>query len=458
MNKQIKNIHFGGIGGCGISALAQIALRHGYRVTGSDIAASQYTRKLQSLGIPIFFGHREENIKGADLIVNSAAIEMSNPEVRAARKLGIPIVKHSQFLGQLMKHEFGICVAGTHGKTTTDALIGLCLVEAGLDPTIEIGGSVSELQGNVRVGKSQYFVAESCEFNHSFLNLFPRIGIVLNIEEDHPDYYPNLETLKKAFVDFLDLVPAEGSIILRNESEAAREVLAKTKSAAQKVTVGFNKTSDWWAENVDLKRNKTDFEAFFRGKSVGNFRLSILGRLNVQNALVALAVLKILDVDLENARAVFKKFHGVDRRFEVVYKNNFEVVSDYAHHPAQIRATIEAAKQQTYRRLVVVFQPHTYSRTQYLFNEFIHAFDGADRLLIAETYLPAGRHEKILPQSSSLVLAEKIGELQAGVEYTGNLTQTVKQLESILQKGDLVLIVGAGDIYQIADSVKRIKI
>jgi len=234
--------------------------------------------------------------------------------------------------------------------------------------------------------------------------------------------------------------------------------LAKTKSAAQKVTVGFNKTSDWWAENVDLKRNKTDFEAFFRGKSVGNFRLSILGRLNVQNALVALAVLKILDVDLENARAVFKKFHGVDRRFEVVYKNNFEVVSDYAHHPAQIRATIEAAKQQTYRRLVVVFQPHTYSRTQYLFNEFIHAFDGADRLLIAETYLPAGRHEKILPQSSSLVLAEKIGELQAGVEYTGNLTQTVKQLESILQKGDLVLIVGAGDIYQIADSVKRIKI
>jgi len=209
MNKQIKNIHFGGIGGCGISALAQIALRHGYRVTGSDIAASQYTRKLQSLGIPIFFGHREENIKGADLIVNSAAIEMSNPEVRAARKLGIPIVKHSQFLGQLMKHEFGICVAGTHGKTTTDALIGLCLVEAGLDPTIEIGGSVSELQGNVRVGKSQYFVVESCEFDHSFLNLFPRIGIVLNIEEDHPDYYPNLETLKKAFVDFLDLVPAE---------------------------------------------------------------------------------------------------------------------------------------------------------------------------------------------------------------------------------------------------------
>lgn len=450
---EIKQIHFGGIGGCAVSALAQIAISQGITVTGTDIAESVYTKKLRDMGIPIFAEHRSENVEHVEMLVNSAAIKRDNPEIVGARKRNIPILKHSEFLGIIMRDHFGIAIAGTHGKTTTDALLGLVLAKAGLDPMVEVGGWVKEFNGNVRLGNGSLMVVEACEFDHSFLHLSPKIAVVLNIEEDHPDYYPDVETLKRAFIDFLNLVPDDGNIIISKNGRNIQDVLQKLKTKAEIITFGSENNADWQSVQIQSGVEGTRFTAYKNGGNRGEFLLKIPGKHNVQNALAVLAVVDSLGIDLTNAESVFASFSGVGRRYEAITRDRYTLVLDYAHHPSQIRATIEAARQNTTGRIITVFQPHTYLRTKYLFHEFTQAFSRSDITLIADTFIPAGRGDSPLEAYSSKALVKAIAKKQSDVHYTGSLKTTAKELTDIIREGDLVLILGAGDIYTLRNLI-----
>lgn len=472
MNKGELNskvhIHFVGIGGCGVSAVAQIAHERGYIISGSDLAESIYTQKLNTEQIPIDIGrHERTNLPGdTNLVVRSPAIQEDNPEIIEARKMEIPVITHAQFLGILMEDKYSICVSGSHGKTTTDAVIGLILKEAGLDPTVEVGGLVPEFQGNALTGQSRYLVAEACEFDHSFLYLKPNIAIVLNIESDHPDYYDELKDLKKAFMDFLNLVPDDGYIIANDEAKEVREVLRRTKSKAQIITFGFHTqaeiqiTNERLLENGNWQFQLTGMEKRRRsvlatvGSGLALFETVLPGRHNILNATAALIVSDLLGVDVQVVRKVLTTFKGVGRRFEIVdQRYGITVITDYAHHPSQIKATIKAAKKKGFERLIVAFQPHTYSRSKALFHEFSKSFLEADLTFIMDTYVPVGRNEKVIRGYASTDLARKIKKYQKEVIYSGNLEQTKAKLRNHLKMGDGLLLLGAGDIYKIGKEV-----
>lgn len=467
-NTSLENtthIHFIGIGGCGISALAEMALARNYQVSGSDLHPSDFSEKLKAKSVPIFYDHKIENLAPTvNLVVRSAAISDKNIEVKEAQKRDLPVIKHAEFLGLLMEEKYGICVSGSHGKTTTDALIGLILKNADLNPNVEIGGFVKEFSGNCLIGDGRYFVAEACEFDHSFLHLKPNLVILLNIESDHPDYYSNMKSLQKAFVDFLNLVPKDGYIIANDESKEVQEVLKKTKSQAQIVTFGFHEKAeiqiieDRYLEDTGLwhfqlqgfdKRQKNILP---QTQEKANFFNSALpGRHNILNATATIIASEILGISLETVKSTLESFHGVSRRFELVDDRfGIKVYIDYAHHPSQIKETIKSVRRVDIHDLVVIFQPHTYSRTKALFSDFTKSFQKADKLYITDTYVPEGRREKKLKAYTSQELAKKIAKKQDQVFYSGNLENTILKVRENLNIGDLVLILGAGNVYEIA--------
>ncbi|MBI4402230.1 MAG: UDP-N-acetylmuramate--L-alanine ligase [Nitrospirae bacterium] len=450
MFRKIQHIHLVGIGGAGMSGIAEVLLTLGYKVTGSDLHYTDTIRRLEELGGRIFIGHHESNVGDAQVVVVSSAVSPTNPEVVAARARVIPVIPRAEMLAELMRLKYGIAIAGAHGKTTTTSMVAAVLAQAGLDPTIVIGGKVNALGSHARLGRSDLLVAEADESDGSFLKLSPAIVAVTNIDREHLDHYGSLERLQDSFLEFVNRVPFYGLAVLCADDERVRALLPRVEKRYQ--TYGLREQAgspppDFRATEITLKQWESEFRASFRGKSLGPFRLSTPGIHNVSNALVAIAVGMELDVPVDLIRKGLVAFTGVERRFQLRgEKGGIMVVDDYGHHPTEIRATLSAAKQGWARRLVVLFQPHRYTRTRDLLGEFAHAFDQADAVFVTEIY-PAG--EPAIPGVSGEKLAEAIQAAgHPSVTWVARKETLVEQVLPFLKAGDLVVTLGAGDIWK----------
>ncbi|MGA9348883.1 MAG: UDP-N-acetylmuramate--L-alanine ligase [Anaerolineae bacterium] len=452
-------VHLIGIGGIGLSAIAKVLLEEGHRVSGSDLKLSPITDGLARLGAKVYKGHRADNVDDADLVVVSSAVPADNPEVIAAREKGVPVVKRDWMLGRMMEGRFGIAVAGSHGKTTITAMIALVLTEAGLDPSFIVGGILENLGTNAKAGRGEHFVIEADEYDRTFLGLRPRIAVVTNIEMDHPDCYPELDDLVEAFRDFLHLVPANGCIIGCGDEKRVRGILGareqRSKGAGEQgpsvVTYGLNEGVDWQA--VDIRSNElggSDFVALHEGQPVGKFALRIPGLHNVQNALAALAVSDYLGLDLTDVRETLKRFQGVRRRFEVKGGvNGIVIIDDYAHHPTQIRATLATARKcYPDREIWAVFQPHTYSRTKALLDEFAGSFADADHVVVTDIY-PAREFNDLGVSAADIVTRMK----HPDARYISGLNEAADHLLNHLKPGDVLITLGAGDGHKVGEDV-----
>lgn len=443
LNKD-KPIHMIGIGGVSMSGLAEIAYSMGYKITGSDSKLSDTVNRLRKNGISVCEGHFAENVADAGLVVYTAAVKDDNPELVNARALGIPTLERSEFLGELMKkYNENICVCGTHGKTTTTSMLSLVFINADLDPTIQVGADLKQINGNFKVGNSDYFIIEACEYVESFLKFHPKTAVLLNIEEDHLDYYKNLEHIKSAFAKFLALVPQEGNIILNSDDVDCIDVLKELNCNI--VTIGINNTSaNWIAKDIKIKPNGCYSFVATNSEESLDISLNVVGYHNIYNALCVVATAKLYGVSSEVIIKSLHEFTGAERRFE--FRGTFNganVYDDYAHHPTEIKATLEAAKNIPHKKLWVVFQPHTYTRTYSLFNEFKTAFEEADELILADIY---AAREKDTGLVSSSQLAVAINEIYSNCTYLPSFEKIESYLKENVSEGDIVLTVGAGDI------------
>jgi UDP-N-acetylmuramate--alanine ligase len=455
LDKQIvRRIHFVGIGGIGLSAIARVLQQEGYRISGSDARQTPLTAELAEQGMVVHEGHRAENVTGADLVVVSSAVPENNPELVAAREAGIPVVKRADILGEMMADKVGIAVAGTHGKTTTSALVAFVLTELGLDPTFIIGGIMQNLGTNARRGQGPHFVIEADEYDHTFLGLRPKLAVVTVIEMDHPDCFADIAEITQAFGQFVGLLPDGGTAIGCADQPRVLQLLqqAVAERPIDVITYGLRQGA-WQAQGI--QRNEwggSDFTAFHGGQVVGPCRLRLPGLHNVSNALAVLAVAHRLGLNLDAVLAVLPHFEGVRRRFELKGEaRGVVVIDDYAHHPTEIQATLSAARRRySGRPLWVFFQPHTYSRTRALLNEFATSFDIADHVLIAEIY--AARETDNLGLS-----AQDLVQLirHRDVRYVGTLQEASDYLGAALRSGDVLLTLGAGDGYVVGETVLR---
>lgn len=452
----VEQVHFIGIGGYGMSALAQVLLKMGYRVTGSDLKASPITERLSRQGAKIYCGHRREHVHGCGLAVYSTAIPMDNPEIQEVLALGLPLWHRSELLAGLLNDHFGIAVAGTHGKTTTTAMISLLLEQAGMDPTAIIGGEVASFGGNARLGQSRYLVAEACESNHSFLRYRPALAIVTNLEPDHLEHYDgDFEKLRRAYFEFLgNLVPG-GTAVLCVDDPRLREMAPQLERKVVTYALeGLHEgQADYVACNIAGAGFGSTFDLFYRGAFRCRVKLIVPGKHNVSNATGALAVADQLGADLEQCVPALAAFQGAGRRFEIVARSGgITVVNDYAHHPTEIRVTIQAARSGG-GRVCCLFQPHRYTRTAYFFEDFARSFQEADLVLLHSIY-PAG--EKPIAGVSSEALAQRIWEV-SGREayYSPDLSELEERALEFARPGDIILVMGAGDINQAAYNLRR---
>lgn len=445
-----QHIHFVGIGGIGMSGIAEVLLNLGYTVSGSDLRPSPITRRLAELGALIHEGHRPENIEGAQVVVTSTAVRPDNPEVQEAHRRQVAVIPRAEMLAELMRLKYGIAVAGAHGKTTTTSLIASVLASARLDPTFVVGGRVNQAGSNARLGKSELIVVEADESDRSFLLLAPVIAIVTNIDREHLDHYRDLEDIQDAFVLFLNKVPFYGAAILCSDDPNVRAIIPRLKRRV--VTYGTTEEADLFATDIKVKGWKSSFCVCAAGNDLGRFRLPLPGRHNALNALATLAVGRELNVPVERLRRGLAKFTGVGRRFEVKAQvGGVSLIDDYAHHPTEIRALLESARGCGFKRLVVLFQPHRYTRTQYSWGEFLRCFDDADVLVMTEIY-PAS--ESPIEGITGRALAAAIA---AGghrrVEFHAEMAQAMKAVLGYLQPGDALLTVGAGSIWKAAEEL-----
>lgn len=471
-----RRVHFVGIGGIGMSGLARLLLEAGHQVTGSDLQTNSLTEALTRLGATVYQGHKAEYLGDAELVVATPAARPDNPELRAARSKSIPVLKRGEFLGQLMEGKRGIAVAGSHGKSTTTALIGWILVQAGLDPTVVVGGEVPELGGNVRRGSGPFFVAEADEFDGAFLSLRPEIAVVTNIEPEHLDYYQTFPRVIEAFQRFLQGVPPSGHIIYCLDDPATAGLQsAKTSSTQAKlnsknhqgggdrlmgqvrarslISYGFHPQAQWRA--VDLHSNAAggaDFIAHLDKSSLGSFSLRIPGRHNVTNALAALAATRLAGAEVATIREALASFNGVKRRFQVLGQiGGITIIDDYAHHPSEVRATLAAARSRyPNQRVICVFQPHTYSRVKLLQPLFTNAFDDATAVWVTEIY--AAREDNTWAISGE-DLVESLNHPQA--TFVPTLSAAADAVRAALIPGDVVVVMGAGDSYKVAEDLVR---
>ncbi|QOX65584.1 UDP-N-acetylmuramate--L-alanine ligase [Anoxybacterium hadale] len=452
--KNFKHVHCIGIGGIGLSAIAEIFLSRGYSVSGSDMKESEITEKLAAQGASVYLGHDGNNIKGADLVVFSAAVSQDNPEITEAEALGIPTASRAAVLGSLMKeYENSIAVAGTHGKTTTTSMISLILEKAQKDPTILVGGNLQEISGNVKVGGSEYFITEACEYMDSFLSLHPKIEIILNIDSDHLDYFKDIEHIANSFEQFAGLVPKDGTVIAYDANPFVNSILKGLNSNV--VTFGFNEHCDYFASEIEFNSfGMPSFQIHHSGKILCTIQLSIPGEHNIANALAAFACCHGLGVQIESIVSTLEGYTGTQRRFDVIgiTKNNIKIVDDYAHHPTEIKATLKAAQNVPHNDLWCLFQPHTYTRTLALFDEFAESFDAADKIIMAEIY---AAREKNIYKISSKELVNEIKRVQPekDVYYFANFEEIASFVINNAQSGDLVITMGAGDIYKVAEII-----
>jgi UDP-N-acetylmuramate--alanine ligase len=458
MLENIKKVHFIGVGGIGVSAIAKMMLLLGKKVFGSDIAASEITDDLKKRGIEIFIGHRKENIdRDNDLIIFSPAVPENNPELLAAKEFKIEQLSYPEFLGELSKNYFTIAVSGTNGKTTTTAMLGLILEKAGLDPTVIVGSEVKSFpDGNFRLGKSKYLVVEGCEWNAHMLKLNPQMIVLTNLEEDHLDYYKDINDIISHFQKYIDKLPKEGKLILNNDDQnLAKKLFSKNET----IFYGINNPSQVMAEKIETKEGFQKFNLSLSSK-IYNLKLSIPGLFNVYNALAAVTAAIELGIKPEIIKKALEEYRGAWRRFEVSHATcntkHVTIISDYAHHPTAIRGTIKAAKEfYPGRRLFVVFQPHHHNRTKTLFNDFVKSFDQADLIIIPEIYGVAGRELKADGKVSSYDLVEAIKKItDKKVIYAKDLVETKELILENIKDDDVLLIMGAGDIYKVAEELK----
>ncbi|MCD5401146.1 UDP-N-acetylmuramate--L-alanine ligase [candidate division NPL-UPA2 bacterium] len=455
---KVKKVHFIGIGGAGMSGLAEIFLERGFGVSGSDMKESWITERLKAQGAVIFLSHGEENLSKADLVVFSSAIPSSNPELKAARKRRIPLLSRGEMLAELMKEKKGIAIAGTHGKTTTTSITALILCEAALDPTIIIGGKVSDMGGSAKLGQGEYLVAEADESDGSFLKLFPQLAVITNIEAEHLDYYSSLEAVIDAFGKFVENIPPEGVLIFCSDCPNARKMWERSKLGTEILTYGLDKEADLRVEHLCMEESESRYEVFYYGRQLGEVKLQVPGKHNVCNSLAAIGVGLKVGADFSRMCSCLEKFRGVERRFEI--KGDLKdiiIVDDYAHHPTEIRATLEAARSKKRERIIAVFQPHRYSRTKLLKEEFASVFQGTDVLVLTEIYSAGEKH---LPGISGRALFETVRRRrQREVEFIPDKSRIADYLMSILRPGDMVITMGAGDIGTVAEEmVRRLKV
>jgi UDP-N-acetylmuramate--alanine ligase len=447
---RVRHIHFVGVGGIGMSGLAEILRTLDFEVSGSDLKANENTRRLEGLGVRVFVGHAADNVRGADVVVYSSAIDRHNPEIARARALEVPIIPRAEMLAELMRMRYAITIAGSHGKTTTTSLVATVLRAAGLDPTVVVGGKVNALGTNARLGEGDLFVAEADESDGSFLRLTPTIAVVTNIDPEHLDHYGTHEALKDAFVQYANRVPFYGLCVLCVDHPSVQEVLPRIER--RHVTYGVSRHADYRARNERFEGLATHFDAFRRDEPLGRFVVHMPGAHNVLNALSVIAVADELEVPLDVVREAIASFHGVQRRFTVLgtpvvarggRRGEIMVVDDYGHHPAEIEATLDAAQRGFDRRLVVAFQPHRYTRTKLLFDEFTRAFNKADVVIVTDVY-PAG--EKPIEGATGEALAEAIrAHGHHAVRFIDKPRVTQALLEAV-EPGDIVIALGAGDI------------
>jgi UDP-N-acetylmuramate--alanine ligase len=451
MFSSIKKIHFVGIGGIGMSGIAEILLTEGFQVSGSDRAASDNTERLQKLGAEILVGHLAANIGlDVDAVVYSSAVPPDNPELVEAERRKIPVIRRAEMLAEVMRLKYGIGIAGTHGKTTTTSMVSLVLMEGGVDPTVIVGGRLRGLAGsNARLGKGDFIVVEADEYDRSFLSITPTIAVLTTLETDHLDCYRDLEDIKSAFVQFALKVPFYGFVVLCLDEPALQEIMPKIKK--KMITYGLTGQSDVQAIDIVHKQNRSTFTILRSGVELGSITIQIPGNHNVLNALAAIAVGLELGVAFDKVKAGIEKFTGVFRRWEVKGDvNGITVVDDYAHHPTEIKATLAGAKAGWRRRVVCVFQPHLYSRTRDFYDEFGRAFFNADVLVLTDVY-PA-REEPIQGVSGELIAnaAKEFGHKQ--VHYVPSKTDVPDFLSTIVRPGDMVITMGAGDIWKFGEA------
>jgi UDP-N-acetylmuramate--alanine ligase len=459
----MTRVHFIGIGGSGLSAIARLLKESGYEVTGSDKSLSQFAVDLQNDGVVIYIGHHPRNVMGADWVVRSSAIMDDNPEVEAAQRAGIPVYKRADFLGRLMTDKTGIAVAGTHGKTTTTAMIAWVLYMLGREPSFIIGGVMNNLKVNARHGTGDPFVIEADEYDRMFLGLKPRIEVITNVEHDHPDIYPKFEDMYSAFQSFVDLLPIDGTLIACAEEEHAVSLLSHARHKGCNV-ISYSVQSEMtinspqWMQARSLKPNERGGFNFNAMTNIGegaaalvNVSLQVPGEHNVRNALATLSVVAAMGLSIQLAATALGQFTGTGRRFEVRgEKHGITVVDDYAHHPTEIKATLAAARARyPQRRTWAVWQPHTYSRTQTLFYEFTRAFNDADEVLVTEIFASREKTQKF--SSAEVVSAMP----HPSVKFTGTLENTTKYLLKHLRSGDVLLVLSAGDADQISTNVLK---
>src|SRR5579872_6595989 len=454
MFAKIQRVHFVGIGGIGMSGIAEVLLTLGFKVSGSDLKLSPATQRLASLGAVIFEGHSIANVAGAEVVVTSSAISPDNPEVREAQRLLIPVIQRAEMLAELMRLKYGIAVAGMHGKTTTTSMVAAVMAAGGLDPTVVVGGRVDAMGSNARLGKSQYLVAEADESDRSFLKLSPILAVVTNVDREHMDCYRNMRDVKKTFLEFMDRVPFYGMVVACNDDPVLRRLLPEVRRRT--VTYGTRRGSDFLiqplAECVSGFREEgqpcSRFRASYRKKDLGEFTLHVPGMHNILNAAAAIAVGVGLDVPPDTIQLALDQFRGVDRRFQLRGRAaGVSVVDDYGHHPTEIKATLAAARSCGFRKLHVVFQPHRYTRTRDLMEEFTTAFGDADSLFVLDIYAAS---EKPLEGITAEVLAQKIAEKSAvNVQYTASVPDAIAKACSIAQEGDMILTLGAGSVSQL---------
>lgn len=452
MYGKIERIHFVGIGGIGMSGIAEVLLNLGYKVSGSDLRKSDITERLTALGGDIRYGHARENLSDVDVVVTSTAVHDDNPEVVEAKRRMIPVIPRAEMLAELMRMKYGIAIAGTHGKTTTTSMVATVLTHGGIDPTIVIGGKLNTLGTNAKLGQGQFLVAEADESDGSFLKLSPTIAVVTNIDADHLDFYRGgIEEIKSTFVDFINKIPFYGLAVLCLEDRNIADIIPRVKKRF--VTYGLSSQADIRATHIRLAGGTTSFVAHYKGYRMGEIEFRMPGAHNVLNALACIAVAMELDIPFATIQEGFARFGGVGRRFQVKGEvNDIMVVDDYGHHPAEIRATLAAGKNGwPERRLVVAFQPHRFSRTKELFGDFVKCFYDADLLLLTDIY-PAG--EEPIPGVSAELLAEEIRKHgQKEVSYVADRETLADHLLQVVQPGDIVLTLGAGNIWQVGESL-----
>jgi len=488
-----KYVYFIGIGGAGMSAIARILINEGYIVSGSDIESSPVTYELGELGVRINTRQDGECLEpDTNLVITSAAIDENNPDLKKARSLGLKVVKYSEFLGSLMKTKYGIAISGTHGKTTTTAMISTILQKTGHEPTFVIGGNVAGIGDNSRLGRGSHFVAEACEFDRTFLNLTPQIGVITNIEEDHLDYYKDLDGITKAFAEFVSLIPKDGLLVVNNDDINTKKVIKGAKCKVESYSIVTesdfinqitsssridletysvelsiaNELSErastgsgtkWLAVVTNSGKDANHFSVFKKGEYFGDFCLRTPGLHNVSNALAAISVCSYIGLDGKAVKKALASFNGVSRRFQTIScKNGITIIDDFAHHPTEIKTTLTTARAiYPSQRIWCVFQPHQHHRTKLLLREFAMALTLADKVMIADIY--AARDSDIeMASVSSLDLKRELQVIGGDVECVKNSSDIINSLCSDVQRDDIIMILGAGDIWKVSHDLKNI--